>query len=129
MSFPFDIETKNSKVKIPYEYGFDFNTGTFTGAIVEKKDAIKIWIFNALRTPRYRHLIYSWDYGSETDDLLRRTYTKEYLETECKRMVKECLTMNSYINDISNFSVTINDNKTNISFAANTIYGEVEIYV
>ena len=32
--------------------------------IVEGNEAIKIWIYKALQTPRYQYVIYSWDYGS-----------------------------------------------------------------
>ena len=49
------------------------------------------WCVKALSTPRYKHLIYSDNYGSELHTLIGKSYPHEYAESEIKRMVKECL--------------------------------------
>jgi phage baseplate assembly protein W len=132
MSFPFETDEENiaeESVKIPREYEIDFETGQFTGKIVEGLEAIKVWIYLALNTARYRYLIYSWDYGSEIEDLIGQSFTEEYIEVEAKRIVEECLLINENIISISDFSTVIIDDKLTISFTANTILGEVNINV
>lgn len=120
------VETIKEKAVVPREYEIDFVSGQLTGKIVEGKEAIKIWIWIALQTPRYRYYIYSWDYGSEFEELIGQGYTKEYIDTEVQRMTEECLLINENIQSINNFSSYMKGSQLTISFTANTIYGEIE---
>ena len=57
MMFPFvDTEEENTEEEqyIPKEYGINFETGQLSGKIVEGYDAILVWAWLALHTPRYR---------------------------------------------------------------------------
>jgi hypothetical protein len=112
--------------KIPKEYGIDFQTGQLTGEIVEGKEAIKVWIWLALQTQRYRYYIYSWDYGSEFENLIGQGYTEEYVQTEVHRMVMDCLSVNKDIQGISGFSVIMENDSLQVSFVANTVYGKID---
>jgi hypothetical protein len=132
MSFPFDLDevvTGTNNGIIPREYGMNFATGQLTGDIVEGADAIKIWIYLALKTTRYRYEIYSWDYGNELEGLIGQSYSKEFLEIECRRMVEDCLLINDNIESISDFQVTLQNDRLRIAFTANTKFGEVKIDV
>lgn len=121
-----ELEDLEEEIKPPKEYGIDFKTGQLTGAIVEGKEAVKVWIWLVLQTPRYRYYIYTWDYGNEFEDLMGQAYTREYIETEAQRMTEECLLVNENIEGITEFSVSMADNIVTISFTANTIYGDIE---
>ena len=128
--FPAYIENdisvrQEQKRKIPREYGVDFRTGQLTGEVVEGGEAIKVWIWFALRTPRYRFYAYSWDYGSEFEDLIGQGYSKEYIETETRRMTEDCLLINEDIQSISDFSATMEGSALTVSFTANTLYGGI----
>lgn len=112
---------------IPKEYEVDFETGQLTGRIVEGKEAIKVWIWFALQTPRYRYYIYSWDYGSEFEELIGQRYTEEYIDTEVRRMTEDCLLVNKNIQSLTDFSVNMEDCCLTMSFTANTIYGDVKV--
>ena len=112
--------------KTPKEYGIDFKTGQLTGGMVEGIEAIKVWIWLAIRTPRYRHYIYTWDYGSEFEELIGQGYTEEYIEAEAQRMTEDCLLVNEDIQGITDFSINMEGGSLPISFAANTIYGDIE---
>ena len=132
MAFPFETQDEiasEETLKIPREYEIDFATGQFTGKIMEGAEAIKVWIYNALMTPRYRYNIFSWNYGSELEDLIGESYTDEYIQIEAKRIVEDCLSVNEYITSISDFSISVNEDNINLKFTANTPYGEVEINV
>lgn len=112
--------------QIPREYEIDFETGQLTGNIVEGAEAVKVWIWLALQTPRYRYYIYSWDYGHEFEDLIGQEYTEEYIEAETRRMTEDYLCSNENIQEITDFSVNMENDVSTISFVANTVYGEVE---
>ncbi len=131
MAFPFETEEVEveESLKIPKEYEIDFTTGQLTGKIVEGVEAIKVWIYNALRTARYRYNIFSWDYGSEVEELIGHSYSQEYLNVEARRMVEDCLLINENITSITGFSISLVNDKLNANFTANTLLGEVKINV
>ena len=110
----------------PKEYEIDFKTGQLTGNIVEGLEAIKIWIWLVLQTPRYRYYVYTWDYGNEFEDLIGQGYTEEYIEAETQRMTEDCLSVNENIQGISDFSVSMANDVLTVSFVVNTIYGDIE---
>ena len=111
--------------KIPKEYGINFATGQLTGKIVEGAEAVKVWVWFALQTPRYRYYVYSWDYGNDFETLIGQGYSKEYIDSEVRRMTEECLLVNKHIKSITNFSVDMEKNVLTVSFTIDTIYGEI----
>lgn len=128
--FPAYIENdqtieKNKTRTIPKEYEIDYKTGQLTGRTVEGLEAIKVWIWLVLQTPRYRYYIYTWDYGNEFEDLIGQGYSEEYIETEAQRMTEDCLLVNKNIQSITGFSVNMENEQLTISFTANTIYGTI----
>lgn len=128
--FPAYIENdqtiEKSKTRTtPKEYEIDYKTGQLTGRTVEGLEAIKVWIWLVLQTPRYRYYIYTWDYGNEFEDLIGQGYSEEYIEAEAQRMTEDCLLINENIQSITGFSVNMENEQLTISFTANTIYGTI----
>ena len=120
------ITEETQESKLPKEYEIDFKTGQLTGRIVEGAEAIKVWIWLVLQTPRYRYYIYSWDYGNEFEELIGRGYSEEYINAEAQRMTEDCLLVNEHIESITDFSVGMENDQLTISFTANTIYGTIQ---
>ncbi len=121
-----ELEELEEEIIPPKEYGIDFKTGQLTGEIVEGREAIKVWIWLVLQTPRYRYYIYTWDYGNEFEDLIGQAYTEEYIEAAAQWMTEDCLLENEDIQSISEFSVSMSGDTLTVSFTANTIYGDIE---
>lgn len=111
------------------DFEIDWDTMTLTGNIVEGLDAIVQWVNNALRTKRYEWTIYSWDFGEEYTDLIGNSFSQEYLNNECDRLITECLQENPYIQGIEDLVVTLEGDHLSISFTLITDLGEVEIDV
>lgn len=128
MIFPFEDEeaelNDEEEEYLPRERGIDFATGQLNGKIVEGVDAVLVWAWMALHTPRFRHYIYSWDYGQEFDTLIGKGYPDAYIKAELQRMVEECLTVNPYIEGIDNFGYKKEGDKVIISFQILTDFGE-----
>ena len=120
-------EESQEEIKTPKEYDINFETGQLTGEIVEGKEAIKVWIWLALQTPRYRYYIYTWDYGNEFEDLIGQGNNKEYIKAEAQRMTEDCLLINENIKEITGFSLQVEKGMLYISFTAETIYGEIKL--
>lgn len=132
MMFPFvdnEEEDTQESLYIPKEYGIDFETGQLSGKIVEGYDALLVWVWLALQTPRYRYYIYSEDYGQEYEDLIGKSYSEELTDSELERMTEECLTENPYITGIENFSCTKKDEKIAMTFSLVTELGDGEVSI
>ena len=72
MMFPFEETEEERKKKIyifPGNMELIFETGQLSGKMVEGYDALLVWAWLALKTPRYRYYIYSEDYGQEYENL------------------------------------------------------------
>lgn len=111
------------------EYEIDFKTGRLTGKIVQGVDALCIWAYLALNAKRYRWVIYSWYYGAEYFNLIGYSYSEEYLRSEVKRYIEECLLENEHITGITNLEVSHIKDKLYIKFTLVTVVGSKEVEV
>ena len=129
--FPFiRSEVAETQSVAPYkEYEFDFSNNTLTGKLLEGKEALKVWIYKALLTPRYVHPIYTWDYGQDLDELIGKGYEADYIKSEVERKVTECLLINERITRCHSFEINLLNDTLHITFTAETTFGEVTINV
>ncbi|KHF35866.1 hypothetical protein CM49_01804 [Paenibacillus sp. P1XP2] len=68
----------------------------------DEKEAWVLWCEKAIRTPRYRHLIYSRDYGSELEELIG-SGNRAIQESEIRRMVSETLLADARTQNVDQF--------------------------
>ena len=92
-------------------------------------EAVKVWIWKALKTARFHHDIYTWDYGCEAESLIGKAFTAQVKESEAARYVREALAPNPYITDVRQVDVSFQGTKLTISCQVSTIYGEAEVAV
>lgn len=97
--------------------------------IIEGNNAIKVWIYKALLTPRYSYSIYSWNYGSELMGLVGKAYTPSLTKEEAKRYIKEALLINPYILEVTVVDTSFNNGVLSADIKLLTIYGESEVIV
>jgi hypothetical protein len=97
--------------------------------IVEGKEAVLVWAWKALHTPRFRYVIYSWDYGNEVDSLIGQPFTEELKQSEAVRYVEECLLVCPYVSSVSDTKVIFSDGRLSLQTNLKTIYGEVDVNV
>ena len=97
--------------------------------VVEGNEAIKVWVYKALLTPRYNYSIYSWDYGSELMDLIGKAYTPQLTKSEAKRYIEEALKINPYILDVNVINTDFKDSLLSANVKIVTIYGESEVTI
>lgn len=125
---------EETELKLYKEVKWDFNNdipvfANGSPVIISGKDAVLVWTWKVLHEPRYRHEIYTWDYGCEIESLIGQPITEELKQSEAVRYVKECLLVNPYITDVSDVTVTFAGETLGISCTIETIYGEVDINV
>lgn len=135
--FPFmraeDSEAKTEELPMFTEYAYDYKQNRLCkdsegkSYLVTGNEALKIWIYKALSTARYRYAAYSDDYGSELDDLIGTARAEEVIKLELQRMITEALLINPYINSVSNFSISRSMSGTSVMFDVVTIYSPMQI--
>jgi hypothetical protein len=127
-------ETAAEQLPLCREIAWDFGTGTpiFSGGrpvVVTAAEAVKVWVWKALKTARCRYDIYTWDFGCEAEILMGKPFTPEVKQSEAIRYVREALAPNPYITQVRQTDVTFSGCQLEISCTVQTIYGEVSVNV
>ena len=125
---------KTTALPMCREVAWDFDRGTpiFSAGrplIVSGAEAVKVWIWKAIKTARRKYDIYTWDFGCEAEDLVGQSFTPEVKESEAGRYIREALAPNPYITGVRQADVTFSGVQLIISCTVSTIYGEVEVHV
>lgn len=131
--FPFiDFNAVETSPSLPLfrEYAYDFeknelkrdkNGKTY---LVEKNEALRIWIFKALSTERFHYTAHSDAYGEEfTEQLIGHSLERETAELELERYLTEALMVNPYIQKLDNFSFELISHEMHVEFDCTSIYG------
>lgn len=105
-------------------YNINRNTNRISGYI-DDKDAIVQAIYLILQTERYESMIYNWYYGVEFDGLIGKN--KDYVTSELQRVIREALTEDDRITEVSDFDITYTDDSALIVFLVQTNIGDITI--
>ena len=93
-SFVQKKQADTTSLKVPAEYGIDFETGQLTGKKVYGLEAIKVWIWLCLQTERYRYQIYSQNYGVSLEQYIGQSPTEDLrMQEKCFRLWKKSISM------------------------------------
>lgn len=107
-----------------YTYNINRNTNRISGYI-DDKDAIIQAIYLILQTERYESMIYNWYYGVEFDGLIGKQ--RDYVTSELQRVIREALTEDDRIIEVSDFDITYTDDGALIVFLVQTNIGDITI--
>lgn len=121
------ISIEETKYK---DFYFDEESGQFTGQVVEGVQALKGWIYFALRIARYKYPIFSWKYGTELETFIGQSFDDEdYLLSEVKRMIEDALLINPHIKSVEDVEVDYKNEKLGIKCTVNTKYGDIYVKI
>ena len=130
-------ETEVEEMPVFKEYAIDFKTGEYIKdenndvKVLEKNEALKVWIFKALRTERFRYTdVHSNNYGSELETNIGTIYQKSVKDALMINQIRDTLLVNPYILECYNFEISNEEEYVpQITFNVKTIYGELEMEV
>lgn len=88
-------------------------------------EAVRQAIYLMLQTERYEHIVYSWQYGVELNDLFGKPIP--FVLPELKRRITDTLLTDDRILRVDDFSFDVTRRKVLCTFTVTTIYGEVDI--
>ena len=87
-------------------------------------EAMKQAIYCILNTERFEYLIYSWNYGIESNHLIGQSTT--FVIPEIERIITEALLQDTRITEVTNFQFEVNKNQVIVKFTAITAVGEID---
>lgn len=118
------------------EYAIDFKTREYIKdengiKVLEKNEALKVWIFKALKTERFRYTdVHSDNYGSELETNIGTVYQKSVKDALMINQIRDTLLVNPYILECYNFDISNEDEYVpQITFNVKTVYGKLEMEV
>lgn len=118
-----EVDMKNNRMTSKTFY-IDFESKKILGMIDDKK-AIEQSIYLILKTDRYEHLIFSWNYGEEINNLIGKP--KDLARAELPRLLNECLLADDRISAIEDLIITEVEEGLHVSFTAVTLHGDISI--
>ena len=92
---------------------------------VDDLAAIEQACYKALNTERYQHVIYSWNYGIELQDLFGKPIP--YVYSELPRRIREALTQDDRVGDVTDFDLSHNKGDVLAKFKVVTNSGVIEM--
>lgn len=104
-------------------FGLNIDKQVMSGN-VDSLEAMKQAIFLILNIERYEHVIYSWNYGIELQDLFGME--KNYVLPELKRRITEALLQDDRITSVDDFNFESVKDKVHVNFTVTTIFGEIQ---
>ena len=130
-------ETEVEEMPTFKEYAIDFKTGEYIKdenndiKVLEKNEALKVWIFKALKTERFRYTdVHNDNYGSELETNIGTIYQKSVKDALMINQIRDTLLVNPYILECYNFEIFNEDEYVpQITFNVKTVYGELEMEV
>ncbi|ALS25486.1 hypothetical protein IJ21_00310 [Paenibacillus sp. 32O-W] len=102
----------------------DFEAGRIAG-MADGLQAMQQAVYMALRTDRYRHLIYSYDYGSELSGLVGSHSPS--VRSDAARMIREALEPDDRIIGIEDVEVETAGDGLRIRFTVHTTFGNFQM--
>lgn len=129
-----EAEESAGALPLAQEVEWDFVRGTpvFSGGrpvTVTGAAAVAVWCWKALKTVRYRHDVYTFDFGSEAEELIGKAYSGEVKRSEAMRCVRETLLVSPYVTGVGEIAVTFAGDTLTVQCTVTTVYGEVELHV
>lgn len=106
-------------------YFLDFETGQIIEKKIDGKEAIIQFIHKAIKTARYRYLIYNSQYGCEIESLLGQNISPQLLKSEITRVITEALLEDDRIHAVEQFHIVRESDKLFVTFTVITSEGAI----
>ena len=141
--FPFTAEPEGhntqeeEKLPVFRELAYDYENNCLLRKggkpyLIEKDEALKVWIYKALKTTRFVWPAYTREYGTELEKVIGMSNDPDITDSEVRRYITETLMVNPYIQELSDFSFRHEGSVIEAEFVVTTEDGrfnyESEVY-
>lgn len=118
------LELKTSLPPKPSKtYRLDLETNRIAG-LIDKMDAMRQFVFKAYNTERFKHLIYSLQYGTDWWEVHNSEMPQELLERELERILTEAIIYDERITLVENFTFKFEGKSVFVTLEVSTIFGK-----
>lgn len=95
--------------------------------ILEGIEALKVWIYRALKTELQKYYIHTVNYGNKLREHIGTVYNRTIKEALISNEIMECLLVNPYITNVYDFSFEYSevDRVPHVYFSVDTVYGSL----
>lgn len=90
---------------------------------VTGNEAVKVWVWKALRVERYRYRAYYDDYGIELEKFIGKVTNDTPSQFDLFQYVKDALLVNPYITNVDAVDVIQEHKKIILQIELQTVYG------
>lgn len=90
--------------------------------IVTGLEAVMVWVWNALKTERFRYRHHSRSYGNEMERLMGQSFTGDLKRAEAARYFREALEPNPYITGVEGITAELEGDELTVTGTVRTIY-------
>ena len=98
----------------------DFERGRAVG-MTDGLDAVRQAVYLILHTERFRHIIYSPDYGTEWHGIVGASPV--FIRSELKRRITEALLQDDRIQAVQDFQINISGDAATVRFTVVSAFG------
>lgn len=117
-----EVEEKPSKT-----YALDLRNNRIAGTI-DGIDAINQAIIKTIITPRFKHIIYDNQYGSElTEMIASKDSSPQFINSSAKGFIQDALSVDSRIHKIYDFNIEFLGDSCLVECKVDTIFGTLQI--
>lgn len=120
----------SSDLPMMQEWAFDIDTGQFMTNengqyyLVSGNAALKIWLYWAVTTQRYRWIANSRDYGVETERMAGMLVSDAIKSSELERTIREAIGICPYVKTIEYVRLSTDGELVNVDVRVTSPYGE-----
>lgn len=129
-----EVEEILEELPMLKEYAYDFEANELQlkdgrHYLVAGNEALKIWMYKALRAVRYKYIAYSDDYGTEIYTVLGEMLSTPAKKAEIKRFIIETLMVHPYIISIEKIDLEQIGTQLKIQVVVKSIYEDKVVKV
>lgn len=112
------------------EWAYDFEANEFLvdekgmPYLVEGNEALKIWLFWAVITQRYRWSANSMDYGTEIERYVGLPVTTAIKTSELERTIREAIQICPYVKKIEHIDLSVENGLVTVDVKLKSVYNE-----
>lgn len=112
------------------EWAFDIRSQQFLTDengryyLVEGNEALKIWLYWAVTTQRYRWIANSRDYGVETDRMIGMFMSDAIKSSELKRTIREAIEICPYVKSVKSIELSVEEELVLVDVTVTSPYEE-----
>lgn len=119
-----EVASEVDTIQIPSGSWLLTNDLTLAGSQVEGIEDVKQAVYFMLSTEKDKFLIYDWEYGIETLDLIGQP--TDFVMAELQVRIKDALMWDERITDVTDFEFSLNRHTLHVLFTVHTEIDEFE---